>query len=94
MKIEEIKEKTVPILVRYPIKRAGIFGSFARGGETEESDVDILVELADEISLLTFVRIKYELEGVLDKKVDLVEYMAIKNRLKDRILSEEIRIYG
>ncbi|HMO39964.1 MAG TPA: nucleotidyltransferase family protein [Saprospiraceae bacterium] len=94
MKIEEIKDRTLPILVRYHIKRAGIFGSFAKGDETDESDIDILVELGDEISLLKFVGIKHELEDVLGKKVDLVEYQAIKPRLRNRILAEEIRIYG
>jgi predicted nucleotidyltransferase len=45
------------------------------------------------MSLLGFVRIKLELEDVLHTKVDLVEYKNIKTRLKDRILSEEVRIY-
>lgn len=94
MKIEEIKEKTLPILLRHRIKRAGIFGSVAKGDSTDESDIDMLVELGDEISLLKFVGIKYELEDVLGKKVDLVEYQAIRPRLRNRILSEEIRIYG
>ncbi len=46
------------------------------------------------MGLLEFVGIKLELEDKLRKKVDLVEYRAIKPRLKDRILAEEVRIYG
>jgi predicted nucleotidyltransferase len=94
MKIEEIKDAIVPILIRHHIKRAGIFGSIAKGDATSESDIDILVELGDQISLLEFVGIKYELEDLLGKKVDLVEYQAVKPRLKNQIMSEEIRIYG
>lgn len=94
MKIEEIKAVIVPILTRHRIKRAGIFGSVAKGNATAKSDIDILVELGNEISLLDFVGIKYELEDHLGRKVDLVEYQAIKPRLKNRIMSEEIRIYG
>ncbi|MBK8704498.1 MAG: nucleotidyltransferase family protein [Saprospiraceae bacterium] len=94
MKIEEIKAVIVPILTRHRIKRAGIFGSVAKGNATSQSDIDILVELGSEISLLDFVGIKYELEDHLGRKVDLVEYQAIKPRLKNRIMSEEIRIYG
>jgi hypothetical protein len=94
MKIEEIKDAVVPILIRHHIKRAGIFGSIAKGDATSESDIDILVELGDQISLLEFVGIKYELEDLLGKKVDLVEYQAVKPRLKNQIMSEEIRIYG
>ncbi len=42
-KIEEIKAKILPILKKYGVKRAGIFGSFVRGEETQESDIDIRV---------------------------------------------------
>ena len=94
MKIEEIKEKIIPVLRKHHITRAGIFGSVAKGTTTRKSDIDILVELGDKISLLDFVGIKYELEDLLGRKVDLVEYQAVKPRLKNRIFSEEIRIYG
>lgn len=94
MKIGEIKAVTVPILVRHHIKRAGIFGSTAKGDATSGNDIDILVEFGDPISQLEFVRIKYEVEDLLGRKVDLVEYRAVKPRLKKQIMSEEIRIYG
>lgn len=94
MKIEEIKNAIVPTLMRHKIIRAGIFGSTAKGDAISESDIDILVELGEQISLLRFVGIKQELEDLLGKKVDLVEYQAVKPRLKNKIMSEEIRIYG
>jgi predicted nucleotidyltransferase len=94
MNIEKIKHTIISILKRHSITRAGIFGSFARGNENPDSDIDILVEFDKQISLLEFVGIKYELEDILEKKVDLVEYQSIKPRLKKRIMSEEIRIYG
>ncbi len=94
MKVEEIKDKIEPVLIRHKIKRAGIFGSIVKGAASADSDIDILVELGNKISLLEFVGIKYELEDLLGRKVDLVEYDAIKPRLKDKIMSEEVRIYG
>lgn len=94
MQLEEIKSKITPILLKHHVKRAGIFGSMSTGEFTRKSDVDILVELGKDISLLEFVGIKYELEDCLGRSVDLVEYQAIKPRLRNRILSEEIRIYG
>jgi uncharacterized protein len=94
MKIEEIKEKILPILTKHQITRAGIFGSMATGRATKKSDIDILIELSTKISLLEFVGIKYELEDLLGRKVDLFEYQAIKPMLKKRILAEEIKIYG
>ncbi len=92
--IDKIKKQVLPIVKRNKIRRAGIFGSFATGSFTNTSDVDILVELGNNISLLDFVRIKLDLEDSLQRKVDLVEYKAIKPRLRKQILEEEIRIYG
>lgn len=62
-----------------------------RAGELkEDSDIDILVEIEADISLLDFVGIKLELEEALGKKIDLVEYSTIKPLLKDRILREQV----
>lgn len=88
----EIREKILPVLRRHGIKRAGIFGSVVRGEATPESDVDILVELDELASLLDFIGIKLELEDVLGKPVDLVEYVAIRPRLRAHILREEVPI--
>ena len=72
--------------------RAGIFGSAARGQLRRRSDVDILVELSQPISLFDFVGLKLELEEALGRKVDLVEYGAIKPLIRERILGEEVSI--
>jgi len=58
----------------------------------ESSDIDILVEIDRDISLLDFVALKLELEEVLGKRVDLVEFDMIKPRLKERILREQVVI--
>ena len=93
MTIEEIKRRVLPILRKYDLKKAGIFGSIARGELREDSDVDILVEIErDDLSLLDFVGIKLELEAALGRRVDLVEYDTIKPLLRERILAEEIPI--
>lgn len=90
----EIHQTILPILQKHHITKAGIFGSFAKAEANEASDVDILVELGTEMSLLDFVGIKLELEDALHREVDLVEYQAIKPALREQILNEEIRIYG
>ena len=94
MQIEQIKHDVIPILRRHHITRAGLFGSVVTGNATDDSDIDILVQLGSKMGLLEFVGIKHELEDKLHRKIDLVEYRAIKPRLKDRILAEEVRIYG
>jgi predicted nucleotidyltransferase len=91
-KIEEIKNKILPILKKYGVTRAGVFGSVVRGEETKESDIDILVEIEGRMSLLDFVGLKLELEEALGKKIDLGEYSTIKPIIKEQILSEEVGI--
>ena len=90
MSIEEVRNKIIPILNKNGINRAGLFGSFVRNENKTDSDIDILVKIEKEISLLDFVGIKLELEDALKMKVDLVEYDAIKPSLKDYILKEEV----
>src|SRR3989344_5623201 len=85
--IEKIKPKIINLLKKNKVKRAGIFGSYARGEQKKNSDIDIAVNIEDKnMSLLGFIRLIRLLEKVLKRKVDLVEYNAIKQRIKGRIL--------
>ena len=86
--LENIKSQIKPILKKYGIKKAGIFGSSVRG-ESVVNDLDLLVKIDKKISLLEFIGIQQELEDTLGIKVDLVEYDAIKPALKDEILQDE-----
>lgn len=92
MDLKELKSKILPILERYGTKRAGLFGSYVRGEIREDSDIDILVEIEKNISLLDFIGIKLEIEEVLGREVDLVEYNTIKPLLRERILKEQVVI--
>jgi len=86
--LEYIKSQIKPILKKYGIKKAGIFGSSARG-ESVVNDLDLLVKIDKKMSLLEFIGIQQELEDELGMKVDLVEYQAIKPALKEEILRDE-----
>lgn len=88
-----IKNQIVPILKRQGVLRASIFGSFARGEETKTSDVDILVKLSRDKTLLDLVGLKLELEDELGRNVDVLTYDGINHRLKDIILKEQKIIY-
>ncbi|MGC8832135.1 MAG: type VII toxin-antitoxin system MntA family adenylyltransferase antitoxin [Thermoproteota archaeon] len=89
MELEEVRSKILPILKRYGIRRASIFGSFAREEEREDSDIDILVEFEGERSLLDLVGLKMDLEEALGRKVDVLTYKSLHPLLKDRILREQ-----
>jgi predicted nucleotidyltransferase len=92
MSVEEIKNKIRPTLKKYKVKKAGIFGSVVRGEAKPDSDIDILVEIEDRISLLDFVGLKLELEEVLGRKVDLGEFSTIKPIIKEQVLKETVSI--
>ncbi len=92
--ITQIKRKAVPILKKAGVKRSALFGSVVRGEATKKSDVDMLVDLPRSVGLLDFIGLEQELEDVLHRKVDLVEYHMLKPRIRDRILNERISLYG
>lgn len=88
--VRKIEKKIKPILVRNGVKRAGIFGSYSRGDQKKDSDVDILVEMKG--SLLDLVGLEIELKKILRMNVDLLTYKGVNPFLKKQILAEEVRI--
>ena len=89
MKLEDIEANVIRILKRFDVKKAAFFGSFVRGEENEDSDIDILVEFEGKKSLLDLVGLKLELEDLLGRKVDVVTYNSLHPLLKDKILQEQ-----
>lgn len=93
---EEIKERLralKPLLKEeYGVKEIGIFGSFVRGEESPESDLDILVEFEKPIGLIKFVDLKIKLSEALGVEVDLVMKSALKPRIGKKILQEVIMV--
>ena len=77
---------------KYGFKRLGVFGSVARGEQTDQSDVDVCYE-GDPPSLLTLDHIQSELEKLLGSPVDLIRINTFfYDRLKQRILKESIYV--
>jgi uncharacterized protein len=73
----------------FHVREIGIFGSFVKGSNTVQSDVDILIDFKQgHKDFFNFMRLKYYLEGLLGKKVDLVMKKAVKPMLKKNILRE------
>ena len=81
-------------LLPYRPLRVGIFGSYARGEQNQDSDLDVLVQFREHISLLTLVQIEQELSDVLGISIDLVTENSVRNpRLKKYIENDLITIY-
>ena len=89
--IQRIKIKIIPLLKKYKIAKAGIFGSYARGDYKKNGDIDILIQPPKGMGL-EFVGVKLDLEDKLKRKVDLVTYKSIHPMIRKQVLKEEIKI--
>jgi predicted nucleotidyltransferase len=89
--LQKLKPIIVKILKKKGIRKAGIFGSFARGEQNKKSDIDILIDPPKGMGL-EYVSLGLELKEKLGRRVDLLTYNSIHPYLKERILSEEVRI--
>ena len=87
--MKNITSEVVPVLKKYGVKKAALFGSYARGTADEKSDIDILIEPPEGMGM-SIVRLKRDLEDSLHKKVDLVSYNGISKYLKEYILANQI----
>ena len=78
-----------------PIEKAWVFGSYARGDETSDSDIDILVDYGRgrKPSLFKIACIKGELEALFDKKIDLVPEDCLYEDIRKYVDRDKILIY-
>lgn len=72
LSLDDMKALILPITTEYPITKITLFGSRANGTNKEDSDVDLIMEFCDAISLLTLAQIMYELEDILGVPVDVI----------------------
>jgi uncharacterized protein len=96
--MNDIIAKIKPVLKKYHIKKASLFGSYARGEEKKGSDIDLLIQTPENMTGYDYfgirIDIQEELERILDKKVDVVDYKTIKPALKKYILPDQVAIFS
>jgi uncharacterized protein len=90
--IGELRRLQPELRRRYPIREMGVFGSWARGEQTEGSDIDVLVDLDDGVTLIDFVGLQLALADALGVRVDLVMKDGLKPRIGRRILTEVVML--
>lgn len=90
-RLEELKqiiEHHRPVLEeKYKVKSIAVFGSYARGEQTQESDVDVMVEFTEPVGFL-FIHLADYLEEILGVKVDLITPEAIKPNRREYIMRD------
>jgi predicted nucleotidyltransferase len=92
MVLNTLNKKIADTLRKYPVSKAAIFGSFAKGTQTKNSDIDILIEPSEPISLFTILQLENELGKIMKRRIDIVEYTAIKPSIKKSVLKDAISI--
>jgi predicted nucleotidyltransferase len=87
--IELLKENKNKIFKQFGVLKIGIFGSFARGEEKPDSDIDIFVEFKHGMKTFdNYMGLKNFLESLFSRRVDLVTYEGLHPRIRENVLSE------
>lgn len=88
--LTKLKELKPIIAARYKAKEVGLFGSFVRGEQNANSDIDILVEFEDEADLFDWIGLTLYLEEIFQRPVDIVPKRALRVELRDSVLREVV----
>lgn len=86
--LDNIRKHKQEIAREFSVKKIGVFGSYLRGEETADSDIDILVEFGKPIDLFRFLDLEERLSELSGRKVDLVSQKALKPYIGKEILKE------
>ena len=89
--VETIKEKVVPILKKYPVDKAILFGSYAKGEATDISDIDLYIDTNGRLRGLDFVGLLEMLIDTLGVDIDLIDKSHIE---PDSLIIQEIENGG
>ncbi|MFA4825332.1 MAG: nucleotidyltransferase family protein [Methanoregula sp.] len=90
--LSSLKNLKQEVAAEYSVKTIGVFGSVARNEQTEQSDVDLLVEFSKPVGFVTFMRLEHFLSDRLGKRVDLVTPDTLKAVIRQDVLSEVIYV--
>lgn len=93
MSIADIQRKLLPVFQEFQVKRASVFGSVARGDESAESDVDILVVLGKPMGLISYSRLVNEIEARLGRRADVVTEKGLNKFVRPYALRDAKTIY-
>ena len=90
--MEVLRQHLPELREKYSVSYIGIFGSYIRGEQTKDSDLDILVQFEKTPGLLKYIELENYLSDLLGVKVDLVMKSALKPNIGKRILNEVVAL--
>ncbi len=86
--LKKSRTKILAIAAKHGASNVRIFGSVVRGEDTDESDIDVLVDMAADRSLYDLVGFQQEIEALVGRKADVLTENGLNRYLKERILAE------
>lgn len=95
-----VKEKILEILSKelsnleqkFFVSNIGLFGSYSRGTENENSDIDLLIEFSKPVGFFLYMKLEDYLSNLFEKKVEIVTKNALKKQIKDKILRDVVHV--
>lgn len=91
--IAEIKGRILPIARKYGVERIYLFGSYAKGCATADSDIDLRIDKGKLRGLFALSGMRLDICGALDKEVDLLTTNSLEKDFLDKIQRDEVIIY-
>ena len=91
--VEEIRKKASPVAKSYGVKRMNLFGSYARGEATRESDIDLYIDKGRLDSLIQYFSFVLELEEIFGRHVDVVTTEIEDSKFLNSIRKEGVLLY-
>ena len=91
--IDELRTKILDVLKPWGVRRVALFGSVVRGEESQDSDIDILVQFKNPVGLFTLARLTRYLNEKLGRNIDLVTETALSRYIRPFVEKEELVLY-
>jgi uncharacterized protein len=90
--LDQLREMMAELSIQYHVRTIGIFGSYSKERQTQESDLDLVVEFDQPIGMLAFVHLKDRIADRLGIRVDLVTPDGLHPLIRDRVLHEVVYV--
>ena len=90
--IDQLREMMTELSVKYHVRKIGIFGSYSKECQTQESDLDLVVEFDLPIGMFAFVHLKNRIEDHLGIRVDLVTPDGLHPLIRNQVMHEVVYV--
>lgn len=92
MILDKLRSMRHELRERYHVRNIGVFGSYSRKDQTDQSDLDLVVEFDQPIGMMAFVHLKNLISDRLNLRIDLVTPDGLHPLIRDRVLHEVVYV--